>query len=41
MMHWPDHKVEAGVGFESELGGSSVVSREVWPPGFLQFRKCD
>lgn len=40
MRLWPDHKVEVGLGFGSELGGSDVMTRGVWPPRILQFRKC-
>lgn len=39
MRIWPDHKVEAGLGFGSELGGSGVVPYKVRPLGFLHVRK--
>lgn len=34
-------RVEAGLGFGSELRGSNMVLHEVCSPAFLQYSKCD
>lgn len=35
-----DSRIESGMGFGSELGSSSVVLHDTWPPSLLHFRKC-